>query len=60
MEDFWGIFEDFKNQDIEDQKGQWFKKKFPNFGKDVLFTDPEYKDQLVRVSYPEMELMTVY
>lgn len=48
MEDFWGIFEDFKNQDIEDQKGQWFKKKFPNFGKDVLFTDPEYKDQLVR------------
>jgi uncharacterized protein (DUF2235 family) len=47
MEDFWGIFEDFKNQDITDHKSEWFKTKF---GKYVPFADPEYKDTLVAVS----------
>lgn len=51
MEDFWGIFEDWKDQDIPRKHSAWFKKKFPNFGKDVAFTDPEYKDKLIAVGY---------
>jgi uncharacterized protein (DUF2235 family) len=49
MEDFWGIFQDWKNQDIPAHKSEWFKKKFPSFGKDVAFTDPEYRNKLILV-----------
>lgn len=51
MEDFWGIFEDWKDQDIPRKASAWFKTKFPNFGKDVAFTDPEYKNKLIAVSH---------
>ena len=54
MEDFWGIFEDFKNQDIPTYKSAWFKKRFPDFKGDVAFTAIEYKDQLIRVGLSDL------
>jgi uncharacterized protein (DUF2235 family) len=49
MEYFWGVFEDWKNQDIPSQKNAWFKSKFPDVDKDITFTAPEYKQKLIDV-----------
>jgi len=46
MEYFWGVFEDWKNQDIPEYKSEWFQNKFPNDGK-VHFTDPKYRQALM-------------
>lgn len=59
LEDFWGIFADFKNQDIPGQKSSWFKKKFPDINHAVSFTDPEYKDRLIQVGLFESAVLRI-
>lgn len=49
MESFWGIFDDWKNQDIMGHKSQWFQNKFPSVG-NVSFADPKYRQALMDVS----------
>lgn len=48
MEEFWGIFEDWKNQGVEGKEGKWFEKRFGKKG--VGFTTDEYKNTLKDVS----------
>lgn len=58
MEQFWGIFTDWKNQDVEGHESEWFKSNYPNVAsdfqaknkRDIIFTDPEYRDTLRLVS----------
>lgn len=53
MEYFWGIFEDWKNQDVPGHKSEWFKSQFPGIGKDVVYTDKLYRDTLIDVCIVE-------
>jgi len=54
MEQFWGIFTDWKNQDVAGHESEWFKLNYPKVasdfkarkGRDIIFTDPEYRDTL--------------
>lgn len=58
MEQFWGIFEDWKNQNVAGHESGWFKLNFPKVasdfkarkGRDIIFTDSEYRDTLKAVS----------
>lgn len=57
MESFWGIFEDWKNQDIGGEESNWFINSYPKIAKDfeaargrkIVFTDPEYRSTLIQV-----------
>jgi uncharacterized protein (DUF2235 family) len=57
MESFWGIFSDWKNQDVEGKKSAWFIDNYPKIAKDfevahgrkIIFTDPVYKNTLIQV-----------
>jgi len=41
-----GVFSDWKNQNIDAEKGKWFKSKF---GEAPGFTDAKYRERLVKV-----------
>lgn len=49
MESFWGIFGDWMKQDIEGEESVWFES---TFGKKVAFTDPLYRETLIKVGDP--------
>ena len=49
MENFWGIFEDWKNQDIDGKQGKWFESIF---GETFKFTDKRYRQKLIDVRVP--------
>lgn len=57
MESFWGIFSDWKNQDMEGKESGWFIDNYPKVAKDfeaahgrkIIFTDLEYKNTLIQV-----------
>ncbi|KAE8450906.1 hypothetical protein EG329_005346 [Mollisiaceae sp. DMI_Dod_QoI] len=54
MEQFWGIFTDWKNQNVEGHESEWFLKTYQQVasdfkakkGRKIIFTDPEYRDTL--------------
>ena len=46
MDSFWGIFSDWMKQDMKGEESGWFES---TFGKKVPFTDPEYRQTLVKV-----------
>lgn len=50
MESFWGIFGDWMKQDMKGSESEWFKS---TYGKYVSFTDPEYRETLMKVSSVE-------
>ncbi len=59
MEQFWGIFTDWKNQNVEGHESEWFLKTYQQVasdfkakkGRKIIFTDPEYRDTLKQVSF---------
>ena len=46
MENFWGICGDWMKQDMPGEESKWFQA---TYGKKVAFTDPEYRQTLIKV-----------
>ncbi|KUJ22057.1 uncharacterized protein LY89DRAFT_681395 [Mollisia scopiformis] len=56
MEQFWGIFTDWMNQDVDGKESGWFMANYPKIasdfkaanGRSIIFTDPEYRNALIQ------------
>lgn len=46
MESFWGVFGDWMKQNCQGRQSEWFESQF---GKNVSFTDPVYRETLIEV-----------
>ncbi|TVY57918.1 Uncharacterized protein LCER1_G001167 [Lachnellula cervina] len=44
MESFWGVFGDWMKQNCQGRQSEWFESQF---GKNVSFTDPVYRETLI-------------
>lgn len=45
MEHFWGIFEDWKGQDVAGKQSRWYEMTYGEKG--VKFTDKKYRQKLI-------------
>lgn len=60
MENFWAIFGDWMKQDVEGEQSKWFSATYPDIakkfqqanGRKIAFTDKEYRETLIQVSFP--------